>query len=647
MCGIAGFTAPGLEARDVLGAMNRTLAHRGPDGSGTFVDSSVALGHTRLAIIDLAGGAQPRVDRATGDALVFNGEIYGYRALADELRDAGVTLRDRSDTEVLFQLIRRDGVRGAVARIDGMFAFAFRDGASGAVHLVRDRFGEKPLYWGLARGQLVFASEMSALLCHPALRDTGLDRLAAYRFLLFEYLPRTGSGWIGIERLEPGTILTWRNGRIAVERYWQPPVEQRAVGPDEATERLDELLRGSVRRQIVADVPVGVFLSGGVDSGLITALATEAAPDLTAFTVRVAAEGLDESFNETPQAVAVAHHLGVRHEVVELAAGDLVQACDAISERLAEPLGDSSLLPTWLVCRAARRLMTVALGGDGADELFAGYPNFAVQRFASAMRLVPPTFGRMLGRAVARLPSGAGYMNWRFLLRQLSQGFGEAVGRQSFLWMAPFAPENLDALWARSALPENALARAFAPIDRCIAEAAGLSAVDMLLHLFLVTYLPDNILTKTDRAAMFNSLEVRAPFLDRRFAECACALPTGLKLCGGTRKYILKRLALRYLPPAIVDRKKHGFAVPIGVLIRTLFRERCRDVLLSVANPVSDWFDRTALEAMLDEHLAGRHDHGKQLWALYILFSVATPRPVRRSPADALYSPPLRSPANE
>jgi len=635
MCGIAGFTAPDPAARVVLGAMNRALVHRGPDGSGTFVDSHVALSHTRLAIIDLAGGAQPRVDPATGDALVFNGEIYGYRALASELRAAGVALCDRSDTEVLFQLIRRDGVRDAVARIDGMFAFGFRDGATGALHLVRDRFGEKPLYWGLARGQLVFASEVSALLCHPGFRDTGLDRLAAYRYLLFEYLPRTGSGWVGIERLEPGTILTWRDGRIAVERYWQPPIEQRAVGVDEATERLDGLLRGSVRRQIVADVPVGVFLSGGVDSGLITAFASEAAPDMTAFTVRVAAESLDESFDETPHAVAVARHLGVRHEIVELAAGDLVQACDAVSERLAEPLGDSSLLPTWLVCRAARRLMTVALGGDGADELFAGYPNFAVQRFAPAMRLVPPAFGRILGRAVAAFPSAAGYMNRRFLLRQLSQGFGVPAGRQSFLWMAPFAPEDLAALWQRSALPENALACALAPIDRCAAAAAGLSAVDLLLHLFLVTYLPDDILTKTDRAAMFNSLEVRAPFLDRRFAEYACALPTGLKLRGGTRKYILKHLARRYLPPGVVDRKKHGFAVPIGALIRTLFRERCRDVLLSAENPVADWFERKALERLLDEHLAGRHDHGKKLWALYILFAVAARRPMRPSPTDA------------
>jgi asparagine synthase (glutamine-hydrolysing) len=277
----------------------------------------------------------------------------------------------------------------------------------------------------------------------------------------------------------------------------------------------------------------------------------------------------------------------------------------------------------------------VALGGDGADELFAGYPNFAVQRFASVMRLVPPVLGRTLGRAVAAFPSGTGYMNRRFLLRQLSQGFGSTTGRQSFLWMAPFAPEDLAALWRRSALPADALVCAFESIDQSAAALAGLSAVDQLLHLFLVTYLPDDILTKTDRAAMFNGLEVRAPFLDRRFAEYACALPTALKLRGGTRKYILKRVARRYLPPEIVDRKKHGFAVPIGAMIRTLLRERCRDVLLSRANPVAEWFERRVIEALLDEHLAGKYDHGKQLWALYILFAVAAHRPMDHPAPDA------------
>jgi asparagine synthase (glutamine-hydrolysing) len=620
MCGICGFTAPDLEAPHILAAMNRALAHRGPDGSGTFVDRGIALVHTRLAIIDLLGGAQPRVDDVTGDALTFNGEIYGYRGLADELRAAGITLRDRSDTEVLFQLIRRDGVHRALARIDGMFAFAFRDGATGALHLVRDRFGEKPLYWGVAHGQLVFASEVTALICHPAFSDAALDRRAAYACLLFEYPPRSASGWARIEKLEPGTILTANAGRISLERYWHPRMApRRAVDQNGATERLAELLRQSVKRTTVADVPVGVFLSGGVDSSLITAFAAEASPDLTAFTVRVGGE----SFDEAPHAIAVARHLGVRHEVVELATNDLVKAFDVISDKLGEPLADSSLLPTYLVCRAARQLMTVALGGDGADELFAGYPNFAVQRLAPAMRHLPAAFGRILGRAVEGLPSGQGYMDWRFLLSQLSQGFGASPGRQSFLWMSPFAPARLAGLWRRSALPEDAIAAAFQPIDRYVAEATELPPVDLLLYLFLVTYLPDDILTKTDRASMFNSLEVRAPFLDRRFAEYACMLPKELKLRGRTKKYILKRLARRYLPPAIVDRKKHGFAVPIGSLIRNLFWERCRDVVLSRHNPVADWFERDAIEVLLNEHQAGRHDHGKKLWALYILFAVA------------------------
>jgi len=245
MCGIAGFTAPGREAQAVLARMTRALAHRGPDGRGVFVDRGIALGHTRLAIIDLAGGVQPRVDRETGDALVFNGEIYGYRALAEELRGAGLFLCDRSDTEVLFQLIRRVGLPRAVERIDGMFAFAFRDGASGALYLVRDRFGEKPLYWGQAQGRLVFASEVSALRCHPAFRGTGIDRQAAYSSLLFEYLPGSASGWSGIEKLEPGTILTFADGRISCERYWRSRIGGRPVGLDAAVEQLRELLRQS------------------------------------------------------------------------------------------------------------------------------------------------------------------------------------------------------------------------------------------------------------------------------------------------------------------------------------------------------------------------------------------------------------------
>ena len=622
MCGIAGFTAPGRGAREVLAAMQRRLAHRGPDGSGVFVDRHLGLAHTRLAIIDPTGGAQPRVDAATLDALVFNGEIYGYRALADELSRAGVALADRSDTEVLFQLIRRFGVRRAVERVDGMFAFAFRDGASGTLYLARDRFGEKPLYYGLAKGALVFASEAPAILAHPAFRGAGLDREAAYRFLLFEYLPDGASGWAGIEKLEPATILSFREGRIARERWWRPEIarrDRRHLGEREAVERLDVLLRQSVRRRIVADVPVGVFLSGGLDSSLLTALAAEASSDLTAFSVKVPGAG----FDETQEAAAVARQLGVRHEIVELGEPDLLDAFDAITLQLGEPLADSSLLPTYLLCRAARRRMRVALGGDGADELFAGYPNFPVQRWAGAMRLVPQGLGRLARRLAASLPPGERYMNRLFQLRQLSQGFGAPTHRQSFLWMAPLEPVEMARLWRAVALPETAPAAAFRAIDRHAAEAAHLSQLDRLLNLFLLTYLPEDILAKTDRASMLNGLEVRAPFLDRDFAEYAAALPAALKLDSGTTKYVLKRLASRYLPQSVVDRPKHGFAVPIGRLIRTLYWERCRDAVLSRRNPVAEWFERAAIERLLGEHQSGRRDHGKKLWALYVLFAVA------------------------
>lgn len=636
MCGIAGFTAPGPDAQAVLLAMNAAQAHRGPDGQGVFADRGIALGHVRLAVIDPAGGAQPRVDEATGDALVFNGEIYGYRVLADRLRAAGVALRDRSDTEVLFQLIQREGIHRALDQVDGQFAFAFRDGATGALHLVRDRFGEKPLHYLVRDGALAFASEATALRAHPAGRDARPDRLAAFRFLLFEYLPGEDTGWTGIRKLPPGSILTFRDGRATLGRYWSPPPgDSPAIEEHEAAERLDSLLAGAVSRQVVADVPLGVFLSGGLDSALVTALAMRSKPDLTAFTVRIPGEG----FDETGHAIEVARHLGVRHEVVALAEADLLAAFHSIGERLGEPLGDSSLLPTWLVCRAARQVMTVALGGDGADELFAGYPNFWLQRFAPAMSRIPPAVGRLLAGLAASLPPGEGYMGKRFLAAQLAQGFGASAARQSFLWMAPFGPQRMARVWRRDALPPGALDHAFAPVDALDAVQPRGSPTDRLLRLFMATYLPEDILTKTDRASMFNSLEVRAPFLDRGVAEFALGLPTGMKIRGRQRKRLLKRVALRHLPAEIVHRPKHGFAVPIGPLLRGPFRETVEDVLLSRTNPVADWFERPAIERLLAEHMSRRANHGKQLWALHVLFQVmdrgVATRPARQAEVTA------------
>src|SRR5258708_23797932 len=323
MCGLAGFTGPGADAPAIVRRMIAALAHRGPDGNGEFTDARIALGHNRLAVIDLAGGAQPRVDAASGDALIFKGEICGYRGLAAELRNDGVELCDRSDTEVLFQMLRRSGVRQTLAAIDGMFAFAFRDGKSGTLYLARDRFGEKPLFYGLAGGALVFASELSALRRHPAFRHSGIDRAAAFQFLTYEYLPGDRSGREGIRKLPPGHLLSFADGRIAVEPYWRPPSgKQRGTSEGDALARLEQLLDESVRERLVADVPVGIFLSGGVDSGLIAALASRHAAAITALTVQMP----ELCFHETPHAVKVASHLGIRHEIVELGRGDLLHA---------------------------------------------------------------------------------------------------------------------------------------------------------------------------------------------------------------------------------------------------------------------------------------------------------------------------------
>jgi asparagine synthase (glutamine-hydrolysing) len=619
MCGIAGFTAAGRDARVDLERMLVAIAHRGPDGAGTFVDRGVALGHRRLAIVDLVGGAQPRVDEASGDAITFNGEIYGFRALADELTANGVALRDSSDTEVLFQLIRRHGLRRAVTMVGGMFAFAFRDGATGALHLVRDRFGEKPLYYGLADGQLVFASEASAILSHPAFQAASVDMAAAFQLLHFEYVPGCASGWSGIRKVPPATILTFQNGVVTLDRYWRPTVGSKTSVPEQVAIRdIDAALTTAVRNQLVADVPVGVFLSGGLDSSLITAIAAKVAPDITAFTVRVAGRG----FDETPYATRVANHLGVRHEIVEIADADVAQAFDNLRQNLAEPLGDASLLPTWLVCRAARRSMKVALGGDGADELFAGYPNFVVQRYAWAMRHIPSRVGEIVERSLAGLPARAGYMNWHFLASQLAQGFGQSQSRQSYLWMAPFGPRWMRTIWARD-VDAAEFEMAFAPLDEAAADAGAGSGIDRLLYQFLMTYLPDDILMKTDRAAMYNSLEVRAPFLDVDLASYVCGLPTELKLSGTTKKRVLKSVARRYLPAEIVDRKKHGFGMPVDDLLRGILRERCFDILLSRQNPIAHWFDRTAVEGMLHQHMSGQANHGKRLWSLLVLFMVA------------------------
>jgi asparagine synthase (glutamine-hydrolysing) len=620
MCGIVGFSRDPARPIEVDSAilcqMLQPIAHRGPDGNGIHVAGPIAFGHLRLSIVDLQGGRQPRVDSATGDALIFNGEIYGYAALAKELAADGVSLADRSDTEVLFRLLQRNGIEATLERIDGMFAFAFFEGRTGRLYLARDRFGEKPLYWCAREAVLVFGSEPRAVLAHPIARSVPINLGAVYTFLQYEYLPGTQGFHRDLRKLGPGQMLSWAGGKFEVRSYWRPQPDQIGAArlgetETEKLDRLDALLDATVRDRLIADVPVGVFLSGGIDSSLIAALVGKHAPGLTAFTVKMT----EASYDETPSAVALARNLHLAHEIIELDDATIVRAFDALIDKMDEPFADASVLPTWVLCHAARRRVTVALGGDGADELFAGYISFKANRVAGPLALVPGWVGRWCRQALAAVPHGSSYMSADFLLRQLSQCVGLEPARQWVACMAPFAPEDLDRLWVPE-MRRLAESQADDPIAQVLSDARWSTAE--LLRLFISTYLPEDILLKVDRTSMYVSLEVRAPFLGRAFAEYAMTMPSRDKINGLTTKYLFRKLASRYIPQEIVERKKHGFAVPLSRLLRGSLKEPVGAALLDHGSPLHAWFNRREIERIWMAHQAGV-DQRKKIWTLFAL----------------------------
>ena len=400
MCGIVGFTRPSHDADRLLAAMMDSIRYRGPDQDGIHIDDRIAVGHRRLSIIDLKGGKQPRVDSETGDVLVYNGEIYDYRRHAEDLRRDGVPLNDSSDTEVLFRLIQRHGVVAALERIEGMYAFAYRDGTSGRVTLARDRFGEKPLFYAVRERQLVFASEIKALRQHPALSAAGFDLTAIDQYLTFDYVPAPRTGYEDIRKLRPGHVAVFDGATVVETGYWQVPVSTGGHHPgsqpptdlNAAVTTAEKILTDAIRSRLIADVPVGLFLSGGIDSALIAALASRIAPGITAYTIQLPGDG----FDETPVAAEVAKQFDLTHVVRRVTGTEVDAALDRLDDLIDEPFADPSIVPTFLLCETARQGVKVAVGGDGADELFAGYINFQARRFASVMaRLSPESIQRI------------------------------------------------------------------------------------------------------------------------------------------------------------------------------------------------------------------------------------------------------------
>jgi asparagine synthase (glutamine-hydrolysing) len=618
MCGITGFLdhATRENRRQILCRMTRSLAHRGPDDEGLLLDAEVGLGARRLSVVDLRTGRQPMVAADGAIAVVQNGEIYNFRTLRAELERLGQRFRTESDTEVIACAYAEYGDK-CVTRLDGMFAFAVWDPAQRVLLLARDRMGEKPLYYYAGSDTFVFGSELRALLEHPAVpRELDLESLS--RYLAFEYVPAPHSMLADIAKLPPGHALTVSpGGKPRLFRYWDLAfAPDHSVSETEWAERVRAELESSVRRQLVSDVPLGLFLSGGVDSSSIVATAVrQSGRPLRSFSV-----GFNEpTYDERPFARAVAAHCGTEHEEVVFSAQDVRDLMGDVGRLLDEPLVDGSFLPIYALSRMARRAVTVVLSGDGGDELFCGYPTFLAESAARWVRRLPRWTQRLATDVVNRVPPSPRYGSAEFLLKQFFRALPHPPEIRTQLLLGGLQPAEQHALLSPAVRAACAGFDPYEGLTRAVAEPPGLAPMERLIYQHCAFYLADQNLATVDRASMACGLEVRSPFLDRPLIDLASRIPASLKLSGWRTKYILKRAVAGDLPPAILHRRKQGFGVPLGAWLRGPLRDILEVRLAPERVARIGLFDPAAVRRVTSEHVGGRRDHRKLLWGLLML----------------------------
>ncbi|MBI3327062.1 MAG: asparagine synthase (glutamine-hydrolyzing) [Nitrospinae bacterium] len=617
MCGIAGFVT--LDPRRPvdpapLHAMLRRLEHRGPDDQGVHVDQGVVLGHRRLSVIDVSGGHQPLYGAVSTTVIIGNGEIYNYRELKRELSARGHRFHSASDTEVAAHAYDAWGL-DFLDRLDGMYALALWDGHKRRLVLVRDRLGEKPLFYTIADGLLIFASELTALLAHPTV-PIDLDARALSAYLALEYVPAPLSMIRGVGKLEPGTALVVENGVSRTLRYWRP--EARPASPPlpyrAAVQRLREHLEEAVNSRLVSDVPLGIFLSGGIDSSTVAALAARSGA-LKTFSIGFQ----EQSFDERAFARAVARRIGSTHHERILRAEEMPELVPRLATILDEPLGDASILPTALLSAFAREHVTVVLGGDGGDELFGGYPMYQAQRVALLARVLPCIAYRALRAMTRRIPVSHRNFALGFKAITFLRGAAEPPPWNHALWMCSFSPPEQQALltlglWEAAGRGEAA----FEVIHRSWAQSAGAPSLARATHLDATTYLPNDILTKVDRASMAVALEVRSPFLTRSVVEFAFSLPDVYRMRGLSGKRILRDAMRDLLPDGVLRRPKKGFGIPVGAWLKGPLQPLVRELLGAESIRRAGLFQPVEVGRLLREHEQGRADHRKPLWTLLV-----------------------------
>jgi asparagine synthase (glutamine-hydrolysing) len=621
MCGLSGFLSLDQRRADpaTLSHMMATLVHRGPDDEGAYVEGRVALGHRRLKIIDLATGRQPVANETGTVHAMLNGEIYNFRGLADTLRARGHRFTTRSDTEVIVHAYEEFGEE-CLAHFNGMFAFVLWDAERQTLFIARDRMGEKPLYYAERNGWFVFGSEVRALLAHPEIRRE-LDLYGLSRYLTHGSLPDPHTILEGVFKLPPGHFLTVTSGKTRLSCYWDIPFRPAPAGASQPSdaEWADALwgaLCTSVRHRLVSDVPVGIFLSGGLDSSAVTAAAVAVAPGQRFQSFSIGFE--EPTYSEERFARTVAAELGVEHHQFMFTAGEAVELLPRLGVLLDEPLADPAFLPTIHLAHHTRNTVTVALSGDGGDELLGGYPTFLAVAPLEWVRRLPPAALRAAARVVEVLPTSSRYGSPSSLLKQFFRGVMHAPDTAIQVMMGGLTPAEQQRLLAPGVREACASFDPYGDVADVMACAPSEDLINRLVYHHCKLYLAGQTLVKMDRGTMACAVEARAPFLDPSLVELACAMPSTLKVRGWTTKYVLKRALAGRLPEAILARRKQGFGVPIAQWLRgplrptleaTLGADRLRRVGLLDPEPVG---------RLVSEHVSRRRDHRKVLWSLLV-----------------------------
>jgi len=633
MCGIAGWinldtTKPNQNAEAVLHSMCETIVHRGPDSEGLWTDETVALGMRRLSIIDLKTGDQPVFSEDRSVVVMMNGELYNYREVRAELEKDGFKFVTKSDTEILPHLYQKFG-DAFIDHINGMYAFSLWDSRRKKLIIARDRFGEKPLYYGVFDGKLIWASEPKAILAHPSVKPE-LDLNALRHYVSFDYVPAPMSIYKGIHKLPAAHVLVVENDEVRTRRYWdiswrptnfRLPSKSNGSGSasnsslTDSARELRDLLSDAVRMRLVSDVPLGILLSGGIDSSTVAAFATQHATER----VKTFSIGFEEdSFDESKFARKVAKHLDTDHYEERLSAATAGDLISDIGKWLDEPISDGSLIPTFLLAQFVRKHVTVALGGGGGDELFAGYPMYYAHTLAAKYNAIP-AFVRsgLIEPVVNALPVSTSNMSFDYKAKRFVRSAKNDPITRHHGWFGSFAVEQHEKLFTK-----DVLAQTKADIYRGVRELVDASdardIIEKAQYADINYYLAEDILTKVDRSAMAVSLETRAPFLDPRVGQFAASIPVEYKLKGKSGKVILKEAMKDLLPHDILHRPKKGFGIPIAEWLKGRLNPLMRDMLAPERLNKQGLFNVDYVERLITEHETGAASHHKELWTLLV-----------------------------